>query len=713
MSKERRDREFKPGERIPGSTWIVIRLLAKGGHGALYLVRHAFLKDKIMVLKTLRSVEPSAQVVERFGREMQVLAGMRHPHVIVVVDGGMTEGLPWYVMEYLRGCSLATIMEDAPHGVGIDVALQILIELCDALAYVHELGVIHRDIKPDNVFLQRADSGPGSITKLLDFGVSHLLESADGKRLTDERSFVGTFQYAAPETLRSGAPPLPQTDLYSLGVVAYEIVTGRHPFEDWGAGLPAKEAHFAVAKAHLERQPPPFPPFPIAPCPEGLEEIVQQMLRKQPEARPRSAEWVAAQLRQLVRLDRLASAKVDPNQTQPSPAQNALTATRAEATDPGKPLDEEAGEEKIDPDATGAEVRSSAETPRYDDKATVAYPLRGDPNETVEDVRVPLMSTHASRDPLTLTSPSKRLGRDAGGGRWETTVDPPNTPPDALALVSVPSPSVPLGAQSARVDSSLRDLPDPGIDRRAATRSPAPAPGPFRHVDTLEISAAGAGDEADTVYRDSELQSSELPRRQSLAPRPSAAPLVASPRPACGMPVPNGSASASSPAVRLMTVTTSNGVSIDRPWLPSMIRLTRRHWAVAVGAVGTILLVAVAAHFASRPSTMIPAAVASVVPSVSAPPAAQASAASAAMEVAPPAAMPAAASAVASSESADPSPAAVSAVTPSSAPPTRPRREKSDVMRSWDSPPAARTSPFKDGPLAAPSTTPKRPGPGL
>jgi len=326
------ERQYRPGERVPGTEYVVVRLEAEGGHGALYLVRHHFLEKKIQMLKTLRGFEPSADLIERLKREAQMLAAMDHPHIVSVTSGGLTDEKqprPYFVMERLKGRSLAQILPEAPQGVGVDAALKVTIEVCDALEYVHTRhGVVHRDIKPDNVFLQVTPRN-GSITKLLDFGVAHIMDLE--KRYTRNNLFLGTPRYASPEQIM-GDKPSPQTDLYAVGLLLYELLLGHGPFDD--------ATNFAtVATAHAQLPPPPFPT--TRRFPEGLEALVMSLLRKKATERPKSAEWLATQLRQIKRIAEMAEhmGSQDLSKTDLSPMQNVLTGHRAHLTEAGAPLD--------------------------------------------------------------------------------------------------------------------------------------------------------------------------------------------------------------------------------------------------------------------------------------------------------------------------------------------------------------------------------------
>jgi serine/threonine-protein kinase len=195
--------------------------------------------------------------------------------------------LPFYVMERLNGQSLRVVLEKKGK-LELGHALHIGIDLLDALDHAHDKGVVHRDVKPDNIFLHRAPAGV-TVTKLLDFGIVSVLDGADTE--TAGR-FLGTLRYAAPEQLR-GEKTTPKSDLYSAALVLYEILTGRGPFDDQG------DAH-RIGAAHMHKTPPPVSRF--TPVPGEVEALLMAALSKNPDERPRDAFSFAAILRNFKRL---------------------------------------------------------------------------------------------------------------------------------------------------------------------------------------------------------------------------------------------------------------------------------------------------------------------------------------------------------------------------------------------------------------------------
>ncbi len=282
-------REYPPGAEIPGSVYRVVRRIGAGGMGTVYDVEDTSI-GKLYVLKTLHpQLGAREDLARRMQNEARTLARLHHPNIVEVITAGITADelrLPYYVMERLSGQSLRLILEkkgmlELPH------ALHIAIDLLDALDHAHDKGVIHRDVKPDNIFLHRTSANI-TVTKLLDFGIVSLLDS--GPRETAGR-FLGTLRYASPEQLR-GENPAPQMDIYCAALVLFEMIAGKGPFDDQG------DAH-QIAGAHLHRTAPALSRF--VPVPRELEKLVAAALAKLPDGRPRDAHSFAASLRNLKR----------------------------------------------------------------------------------------------------------------------------------------------------------------------------------------------------------------------------------------------------------------------------------------------------------------------------------------------------------------------------------------------------------------------------
>jgi serine/threonine-protein kinase len=253
--------------------WIVERELGRGGMGSVYAVHHEEI-GKRAALKIMHRKLVTKASAERMLVEARVVNQVGHPNIVDIFETGtLTDGIPYIVMERLEGVPLAVRADESkilPHEV-----IPILLQVCDALIAAHAAGVIHRDLKLDNVFLiDNPDDPRHPRVKLLDWGIAKVIST--DVRHTIEGQLVGTPQYLAPEQAR-GAAVSPQTDVYSLGVMAYELFLEQLPFE--------AETSAEIMAMHL-RATPPRPTELWPEIPPGLDTLLLAMLAKNPDERP-------------------------------------------------------------------------------------------------------------------------------------------------------------------------------------------------------------------------------------------------------------------------------------------------------------------------------------------------------------------------------------------------------------------------------------------
>jgi serine/threonine-protein kinase len=255
-------------------------LLGAGGMGEVYLAEHALLKRPCAVKLIRPGCADNLRARERFEREVRLTAALSHPNIVEIYDYGRGEDETYYyVMEYLDGLSLGELVErHGPLQPGRVVYL--LRQVCGALCEAHAAGLIHRDIKPSNIFAARR-AGTGDVAKLLDFGLVLSRAGSDAARLSGEGQVLGTPLYMAPEQATSGRELDGRSDLYSLGAVAYYLLTGRPPFDGRGA--------IEVMIAHA-RDPVVPPSQGRADVPQDLECVVLRCLAKDPAERFPDAE---------------------------------------------------------------------------------------------------------------------------------------------------------------------------------------------------------------------------------------------------------------------------------------------------------------------------------------------------------------------------------------------------------------------------------------
>src|SRR5688572_30694423 len=246
----------------------LVRLLGRGGMGSVYLARDLTL-DREVAIKVVKTGAETSEVYDRLRREARTAAGLSHPNIVPLHAFGEVEGMPYFVMGYVRGESLAArLRRDGT--LPEDEARRVLAEMADALDHAHRQGVVHRDIKPDNVLLED-ESGRALLT---DFGVAKAL--GKGETMTRTGSVLGTPQYMSPEQASGRADIDGRTDIYSLGVMAYAMLAGRLPFE----GSTAAD----ILTKHLTQEPPPLRSL-AATVSDSIVQAVERCLAKDAAAR--------------------------------------------------------------------------------------------------------------------------------------------------------------------------------------------------------------------------------------------------------------------------------------------------------------------------------------------------------------------------------------------------------------------------------------------
>jgi tRNA A-37 threonylcarbamoyl transferase component Bud32 len=274
--------------QVLAGRYHLVRLLGGGGMASVYKAADQVLRRFVAIKLLHPAVAESPAVIERFEREARAAAAIGHPNIIDILDFGHEAERPYMVMEYLRGQPLSHVIAmDGP--LAIKRAATIAIHTLAGLAAAHDRGILHRDLKPANLMLV-VRFGDRNFTKVCDFGFAALLgreRRVGAKALTPERTLVGTPAYAAPERLAGDPRRDPRLDVYSVGVVLYEMLAGRRPFE-------APSFHELARKVRSED--PPSLRVLRPDVPEELEWVVMRALAKDRDARWPSAEAFAEAL---------------------------------------------------------------------------------------------------------------------------------------------------------------------------------------------------------------------------------------------------------------------------------------------------------------------------------------------------------------------------------------------------------------------------------
>ncbi len=266
----------------------ILKLLGMGGMGAVYLGEHVVIGKKVAVKFLHAEFVGDSEVVKRFYREAQAAAAVHHKNIIDVADVGVSAANePYLVMEYLEGESLAAMLERTGP-IGLSAACAILEPVLSALQAAHDRGIVHRDLKPENIFLAYEKDGAPAV-KLIDFGISKFTASGHSK-MTGTGMMLGTPAYMSPEQIRGPREVDHRTDIYAVGVVLYQMLTGKLPFPE--------EFYNALVYSVMTADPVP-PKKAYADFPDEVEALLLRLLSKSADNRPQSANDLLEEIRAL------------------------------------------------------------------------------------------------------------------------------------------------------------------------------------------------------------------------------------------------------------------------------------------------------------------------------------------------------------------------------------------------------------------------------
>jgi serine/threonine protein kinase len=273
---------YTPGARI--DHYEIIRMLGQGGMNRVYLARDIHNQQDVVLKFPNDDLIGNVGVFERYKREAEIGSRLNHPYVQHLLNVGEERQDHYLVIEYVQGKTLRKVLEEqAPNPLPQKEAIRIILQICDALAYCHEHGVYHRDIKPENIMIMDDNN-----VKIIDFGVA-LLEGARRVTWRGLSGTVGTPDYMSPEQLR-GERGAAGSDVYAVGMMLYEMLSGRTPFEG--------ENVFAVMNQHVSQDPPSILEFNPDLSPE-LATVVMRAIRRDASKRYASIEEMAHDLRNL------------------------------------------------------------------------------------------------------------------------------------------------------------------------------------------------------------------------------------------------------------------------------------------------------------------------------------------------------------------------------------------------------------------------------
>lgn len=262
----------KPGDVLAGK-YRIVRVLGEGGMGVVYEAVHTRLNNARLAIKMLQpDMLDHPTVVERFEREARVAATIESRHVAKVLDVDAADGVPYMVIEFLEGHDLATELAECGGRMPIPLGVSYVLEACVPIGLAHANGIVHRDLKPSNLFIVK--SGQEKTLKLIDFGISKI-KTEEASKLTSPLDALGTPHYMSPEQMRDAAAVDHRSDIWSLGIILYELLTGQVPFDGAASSIIARVVTDPIA-----------PPRTLNPdIPIELDQAIMRALEKDPAKR--------------------------------------------------------------------------------------------------------------------------------------------------------------------------------------------------------------------------------------------------------------------------------------------------------------------------------------------------------------------------------------------------------------------------------------------
>jgi serine/threonine protein kinase len=310
---------FATGEKV--GNYVILAKLGEGGIGEVYLGEHRHIARKAAIKVLRHSQSENPEMVSRFFTEARAASLIQHPGIVEILDCDLHhDGSAFIVMELLEGEGLEVYIARRGSLAGdLPMAVFILGQIADALDAAHAKAIVHRDLKPANIFLAHPAHDPTQMNvKVLDFGIAKLIAN-EGTARTQTGSLLGTPLYMSPEQCRGAGHVDHRSDIYSLGCIAFELLTGRPPFLREGAG--------ELIAAHLSEEPPPLTTLEPS-IPAELDGLVMRMLDKSPDERPASMREIAQRLAGI--LDRgAAAAPASPRRSRPPHPEREPGAPRA------------------------------------------------------------------------------------------------------------------------------------------------------------------------------------------------------------------------------------------------------------------------------------------------------------------------------------------------------------------------------------------------
>jgi eukaryotic-like serine/threonine-protein kinase len=467
-SPDKHAQTVQPGD-ILAEKYRVERVLGQGGMGVVVLAEHIELRERVAIKFLLDSPSDSAELAERFIREARAAVRIKSEHVVRVIDvGRLPTGAPYMVMEYLEGEDLSQRL--LAGRVPIEDAVDYVVQCCEAMHVAHRSGIVHRDLKPANLFLTQRPDG-SALVKVLDFGISKV-KSTDAAQLslTHTQAMMGSPLYMSPEQMRSSKDVSPAADIWSLGVILHELISGDVPFTG---------STFPEVLVQVMSEPPPKLRSLRPEVPAELEAVVLRCLEKHPADRFSSVATLAVALTPFASTRTLGlQSRMRNNVSRPAPAVPAAPVKLIQSTQVVVDVPVIAMPEAVAP---------TAPAPAPDPTSPLGAPIAASPAR--EHAKTNTAWAEQSAEGAPRGSGSRRrwlIGAGALGAAGvaaalllrPTGAEPGAAPAAAPAALATPmrEPAVSGGAASVKYEPKIAPLTEPATPPAAAPAAPETVP---------------------------------------------------------------------------------------------------------------------------------------------------------------------------------------------------------------------------------------------
>jgi serine/threonine protein kinase len=561
--------------QVIAERYRLVRPIGKGAQAAVWIAEHLALGSQVAVKLMDAELVEQADARERFRREATAAAQLRSAHVVHILDHGIENGQPFMVMEYLEGEDLFQRLERKGRLTLVEASV-IVTQIARALARAHAAGIVHRDLKPENVYL--VPNEDEEVAKVLDFGVAKFLEAGASQRRTSAGTLLGTPHYMSPEQVRGVGEIDHRSDLWSLGVIAYQLTVGDLPFESEGVGD-------LLIKITMERIP--VPSKAHAPLPKTFDEWFAKACHRDPDKRFQTGRELAEALARVAGLvpassDSLRGGVAPPKGRSEPPAFDVDFDEQPSIPPPPPPPPPDVAE------AAAPAAPAAAKSEDVDDEWPDEPPSPSIPPPPVATAAAAVAAAGTGPPPRPLATAAKAspgaAPKPAVPAKLDMPTRGPRLPPPTAADLRVAPPSMPTQPDPVEVQATTKpEMPPPPPVEAPKAETPEAAPSASK-AEASKLEEAAAAKPAPAVEPAPAKPAAAKPAAPVPAPRPSAARTSSPPTPSRSSDPPRSKNQLSS------TISGAAGDVIPPPELDGSRKKRAVVWVAVLGLIGAAAL---------------------------------------------------------------------------------------------------------------------------